>query len=446
MARQIINLGTNENDGTGDRLRDAMKKINDNIIELYERTGGDNISSESIIKIQGNVISCVGNLTITTYGTGNINLEDPVYITKNLRINSTDLDPNINLLVAGNLVVRGNTTLGNNPDEDRLILNSQITGTILPSVNGLFDLGANGLRFKDIYAAGTLYVGTLASDNVTITGGTIDNTYIGRITPVEGRFSPLYSRDDSFLGNLLIRNNTISAVNTNGNIILTPNGTGDVYVSTGLVITGNLTVNGTTTTVNSTEVTVNDLTLTLADGSANATAANGAGIIVDGAGASITYASGTDSWVTNKPIRTTNLNASGDITVGGKIIGDKAIVTYIIDGGGDAITTGSKKYLGPMNFDGEITAVTLLADQIGSIEIEIRKCSYADFDAGVTHPGAGDVISATSPLTLTSQAKTQDTTLTGWSRGFSTGDIFEFVVNSVDTITWVEVAFAITKG
>ena len=39
MARQDINYGTNPNDGTGDNLRVAMDKINDNFIEIVDRIG-----------------------------------------------------------------------------------------------------------------------------------------------------------------------------------------------------------------------------------------------------------------------------------------------------------------------------------------------------------------------------------------------------------------------
>lgn len=36
MAKQVINIGTNPNDGTGDPLRTAMEKSNDNFTELYD--------------------------------------------------------------------------------------------------------------------------------------------------------------------------------------------------------------------------------------------------------------------------------------------------------------------------------------------------------------------------------------------------------------------------
>ena len=41
MARQNINRGTTANDGTGDTLRTATGKTNDNFVELYTLLGGD---------------------------------------------------------------------------------------------------------------------------------------------------------------------------------------------------------------------------------------------------------------------------------------------------------------------------------------------------------------------------------------------------------------------
>jgi len=43
MAKQTINIGTVANDGTGDTLRDAMDKVNDNFDEVYNFTGWEQI-------------------------------------------------------------------------------------------------------------------------------------------------------------------------------------------------------------------------------------------------------------------------------------------------------------------------------------------------------------------------------------------------------------------
>ena len=68
MARQIVNIGTNYNDGTGDNLRDAMAKINENFQELYtDSTEGTNLN------FLPNAIEAVntnGNIKLDPNGTG----------------------------------------------------------------------------------------------------------------------------------------------------------------------------------------------------------------------------------------------------------------------------------------------------------------------------------------------------------------------------------------
>lgn len=116
-----------------------------------------------------------------------------------------------------------------------------------------------------------------------------------------------------------------------------------------------------------------------------------------------------------------------------------------IDGGGSTITTGMKGYLGPMPFAGTITQSTLLADQSGSIVVNIYKCTYSQFDAGSTHPVVGDKITASAPPTISSATKSQDSTLTGWTTSFSAGDIFAFNVDSVTSIQRAALMLKITK-
>jgi len=99
---------------------------------------------------------------------------------------------------------------------------------------------------------------------------------------------------------------TGSAAGSTTNINLGDADGGTVTVNKDLVVSGDLTVNGTTTTVNSTTLDVDDINITIAKGAANAAAANGAGLTVDGASATILYTSATDSWNFNKPLKATN--------------------------------------------------------------------------------------------------------------------------------------------
>jgi len=75
--------------------------------------------------------------------------------------------------------------------------------------------------------------------------------------------------------------------------------TSEVTVNDNLTVTGDLTVNGTTTTINSTTLTVDDLNIVLASGAADSSAANGAGITIDGASATLLYTHATTSWDMN---------------------------------------------------------------------------------------------------------------------------------------------------
>ena len=50
MAKQTINIGTSANDGTGDPLRSAMDKTNDNFTELY--SGGVDDDSIALTKLE----------------------------------------------------------------------------------------------------------------------------------------------------------------------------------------------------------------------------------------------------------------------------------------------------------------------------------------------------------------------------------------------------------
>ena len=76
MAQQTINLGTSANDGTGDNLRSAMDKCNDNFTELY---GANSVSSN--IALSGNTVSTFAtnqDIILGPNGTGTIRIAQDV--------------------------------------------------------------------------------------------------------------------------------------------------------------------------------------------------------------------------------------------------------------------------------------------------------------------------------------------------------------------------------
>lgn len=145
-----------------------------------------------------------------------------------------------------------------------------------------------------------------------------------------------------------------------------------------------------------------------------------------------------------------NGDLSGDVTTSGSLVTTlkanlkKATIYYEISGGGSTITTGLKGYM-QIDFDCTITANTVLLDQSGSIIINIWKCTYAQFDAGSTHPVAGDKITASAPPTVAATTKSTDSTLTGWTTSISAGDILAFNVDSITTATRAELMLTVTK-
>jgi hypothetical protein len=106
-------------------------------------------------------------------------------------------------------------------------------------------------------------------------------------------------------------------------------------------------------------------------------------------------------------------------------------IVFVVDGGGSAITTGIKGDL-MVPFDCTIVSATLLADQSGSIAIDVWKDSFASYP-----PTSADSITASAKPALSSAAKSRDTTLTGWTTSVSAGQTLRFNVDSAATLTRV---------
>jgi hypothetical protein len=115
-------------------------------------------------------------------------------------------------------------------------------------------------------------------------------------------------------------------------------------------------------------------------------------------------------------------------------------IQLIIDGAGSAIATGVKGDL-EIPFNCSITACTLLADQSGSIVIDVWKDSYANFP-----PTDADSITASAPGTISSDTKSTDSTLTGWTTAITAGQILRFNVDSCTSITRCTISLKYKKS
>jgi hypothetical protein len=111
-------------------------------------------------------------------------------------------------------------------------------------------------------------------------------------------------------------------------------------------------------------------------------------------------------------------------------------IVFIVDGGGATPSTGVQGDL-YIPFACTINSVTMLADQSGSIVVDIQKGTYSAF------PTVSSICASAKP-TISSARKSTDSTLTGWTTAISAGDVLEFNVNSVTSITRVTLTLKVT--
>lgn len=120
--------------------------------------------------------------------------------------------------------------------------------------------------------------------------------------------------------------------------------------------------------------------------------------------------------------------------------GEASTINFVIDGGGATITTGVKGDL-VVDFACTIVAWTALADQSGSIVVDIWKDTYANFP-----PTVADTITGAEKPTISTATKGQDTSLAsgaGWA--VSAGDVLRFNVDSITTCQRVTIALKVTR-
>ena len=115
MARQNIGIGTAANDGTGDTLRVAGQKINENFAEVYELLGGDSGELSSGITLTDNGIIFEGT-TVDDYET-------------TLTAGNPSADVSLTLPTAGTEVVSNSAT--------QTLTNKTLTSPVLttPQIN-----------------------------------------------------------------------------------------------------------------------------------------------------------------------------------------------------------------------------------------------------------------------------------------------------------------------
>lgn len=109
--------------------------------------------------------------------------------------------------------------------------------------------------------------------------------------------------------------------------------------------------------------------------------------------------------------------------------GIKGSLPFVFNDGGGVLEVGERMPI-EVPFDCEITGVTLLAIPSGSVVVDIWKDTLANFP-----PTVEDSICAAAKPTLSSAATGTDTTLEGWTKTLSKGDVLLPKIESCTTIT-----------
>jgi hypothetical protein len=137
-----------------------------------------------------------------------------------------------------------------------------------------------------------------------------------------------------------------------------------------------------------------------------------------------------DSTLGYAPI--SHIHPTGDIT-------DERLLQLSLWTTGQVIGSGFKRYSPPMPFPGTITGWDVVADQVGSIVVDVWKDTWPNFP-----PTVADTITGTEKPTLSSQQNAQNLALTDWDIDVAAGDVFAFYVDSASTIEKVLVSIRIT--
>ena len=219
---------------------------------------------------------------------------------------------NTDIIVNGDMRVTGIMSVGNGTvtiDETTIKTGSSNLHNVGIEIAGVNTLGADtpiGENATIFNNGNATFAGAITAASLDISGGVdVDGTADLDTTNVVGT---LTVTGDVAADNVTINGNTVST--SSGGLTLDSNG-GTTTIADNAVISGNLTVNGTTTTINSTTVAIDDKNFQVATGAADDAAANGAGFTVDSGDGDKTFnfeATG-DNWGASE-----NLNlASGKV-------------------------------------------------------------------------------------------------------------------------------------
>jgi len=438
MARQNINIGSSANDGTGDPLRTAFDKINDNFIELY---GSDNDINTLDANLDVNNFAITtgvtnGDITVTPNGTGNINLGSITVNGSTISANdSTQITIAENIQTTGTLNVSGAATIGGAAtlntslalssgatvtailDEDAMgsdsatalatqqsikaYVDSQVTAQDLDfstddSTALSIDLDSESLQFSGgngINTSGSDNTVTIAVDTGTVATLT-DTQVLTNKTLTAPTINGATMTGNVTVDNITLNDNIISSA-SNADLILDPSGTGDIKLTaTSTDVTGNASVSGTLSTADITTTGNQTISGSLTTGTLNIGDLN-----INAQGKITTDTNGD---VDIEPSGTGAINLTGPTNVTGTatVTGQLNVDNLTMDGNALSSTTGGVTITAPAGQNVEVggnnvklmaTEANFTLAEITTLRTDSLQNDTSDGDISISTQGTGVV-------------------------------------------------------
>ena len=387
MAQQTINIGSAANDGTGDPLRTAFDKINDNFTEIYGSTaeandlledsspqlGGDldvngrrittARSNEDIVLLPngtGGVVASalrIAGTTLSSDDSSSININEALIVDGTASVSgAATLSSTLALTgaatLSSTLAVSGASTLTTTTIDNLTIQDSNITSSSNADINitpgGTGDVVLGSLRVNGT----TLDSSDSTAINVNealVVDGTINVSGASTLTGAVTASSTLGVSGVTTLTTTNIDNLTIQDANitsaSNSDINITPGGTGSV-VAAGLTLKGTTISSADSTTVNINDAVNVDGTLTVQGTTNTADVATTGNTTVSGS-------------LTTGSFNVGDLNITTDGTITSDTNGDIAIDPA---GTGSIVLTGPITHAGTQTTTGQLNVDNLRLD------------------------------------------------------------------------------------
>ena len=244
MAQELITIGVQADDGTGDTIRGAGIKINNNFTELYATTFG-----QSQIGLLGNNISTTqsnADLVLTPAGTGAIVFPGVTIDDNNIRANRSNDDLVISPNGTGSVVIEalsfsGTTIKSQDSSNININENLNVDGALSAS-DALTVSGATTFTSTlDVTGASTLssltvsgntsFVGTTTIDNLTFNDNIISTSSNADLRLTPGGTGVVKVSNLTIDSNVNLTDNVIRVTNSNSDLALSASGSGVVRIS-----------------------------------------------------------------------------------------------------------------------------------------------------------------------------------------------------------------------